>query len=153
MTATISLKRTVLTDLYRLNVHTLWLRVLSTNGSLLHKFYRYAKTFSILKYNFRSIHFFVIQIAMFVYEMPLSLRGFRVRDFWPWLHFVAYHVDMRNSSAPYLCTQFTLARRAAQRNLSDRRSTFKISAVISNVWTEALSGMVWLSYQLNNYPV
>ena len=26
------------------------------------------ETFSILKYNFRSIHFFVNQIAMFVYE-------------------------------------------------------------------------------------
>ena len=39
-----------------------------TNEFRLHKFYRYAKTFSILKYNFRSIHFFVNQIAMFAYE-------------------------------------------------------------------------------------
>ena len=64
----------------------MWLRILFTNEFRLHKFYRYAKTFSILKYNFRSIHFFVNQIAMFVYETCerrcLLIPGRRVRDFW-----------------------------------------------------------------------
>ena len=62
-------KRTVLTDLCRWKIHTVWLRILSTGGCKGGKFYRYARTFSVLKYNFRSIHFFVNQIAMFVSEI------------------------------------------------------------------------------------
>lgn len=43
------------------------------------------------------------------------------------IYSIAYRVYMRNTSARYQCTLFTLARRAAQRNLSDkRRSTFQI---------------------------
>ena len=61
------LKRTLLMVWFRNDFHTAGLRILSPNRFRLGNRCRYARSYSILKFNFYSIHSFVNLIAMFCF--------------------------------------------------------------------------------------